>query len=282
METEKFALIARGGQADIYDMQDGKVVRVPRREMDYARIRYEYDVYKGLEWTHLRVPKVYALLEADGRPSIVMDYLPGKTMIALLQENPLLLPFYGRRLAELHVEVLSVRDTRGLCGASERSVSCIGKASLPEDLKLFARDVLGRTENGCGLCHGDFHPGNILMSPGKEFIIDWSSAYAGTPVSDIATTYLLMRVVPRVPGVSESGHFVQKLAAGLLSRIYLAQMRKRLQFDMADFSRWLLVRAAERMYYGLASERFALVRFIERYRKAFDSHRAEKSLYRLL
>lgn len=42
------------------------------------------------------------------------------------------------------------------------------------------------------LCHGDFHPGNILVSKDKKVIIDWSGVHTGNPVSDVAHTYLLM------------------------------------------------------------------------------------------
>jgi len=49
------------------------------------------------------------------------------------------------------------------------------------------------------LCHGDFHPGNIMGPPGQEVLIDWLDARQGDPAADVCRTYVLMRpVVPEL------------------------------------------------------------------------------------
>jgi Ser/Thr protein kinase RdoA (MazF antagonist) len=70
--------------------------------------------------------------------------------------------------------------------------------------------TLERLPGGNFLCHGDFHPGNILHREGVDYIIDRSGASSGDFVCDIARTYILLKVVPRVPGVSALAHAVQK------------------------------------------------------------------------
>jgi aminoglycoside phosphotransferase (APT) family kinase protein len=42
--------------------------------------------------------------------------------------------------------------------------------------------------DGHQLCHGDFWPGNILMSPHREVVIDWNRASYGNPLADLART----------------------------------------------------------------------------------------------
>ena len=51
------------------------------------------------------------------------------------------------------------------------------------------------------LCHGDFHPGNILKAGGRYYIIDWFGVYQGDILSDAAHTVMLLKNAPRVPGV---------------------------------------------------------------------------------
>ena len=42
------------------------------------------------------------------------------------------------------------------------------------------------------LCHGDFDPSNIIITPdGKPFIIDWSHATQGNASADVARSYLM-------------------------------------------------------------------------------------------
>ena len=52
------------------------------------------------------------------------------------------------------------------------------------------------------LCHGDLHPLNILRSPGRDTIIDWTHAQYDDPLYDLAFTWMAFTVIPvRCPGV---------------------------------------------------------------------------------
>ena len=45
------------------------------------------------------------------------------------------------------------------------------------------------------VCHGDFNPGNIIITPeGKAYLLDWSHATQGNGSADAARTYLLFRL----------------------------------------------------------------------------------------
>jgi thiamine kinase-like enzyme len=45
------------------------------------------------------------------------------------------------------------------------------------------------------LCHGDFNPGNIVITDKDEaYIIDWCHATQGNASADVAHTYLLFRL----------------------------------------------------------------------------------------
>jgi aminoglycoside phosphotransferase (APT) family kinase protein len=43
------------------------------------------------------------------------------------------------------------------------------------------------------LCHGDFHPSNIVGTPGHASIIDWPHAARGEPTVDVCQSWLLMQ-----------------------------------------------------------------------------------------
>lgn len=49
--------------------------------------------------------------------------------------------------------------------------------------------------DGDRLCHGDFHPHNILGPPGGETLIDWLDASRGNPAGDVCRSYVLLRPI---------------------------------------------------------------------------------------
>jgi CheY-like chemotaxis protein len=55
-------------------------------------------------------------------------------------------------------------------------------------------DELARlAATGDRLCHGDFHPGNVLGPPGRPVVVDCVDAVAGDPRADACRSYLLLR-----------------------------------------------------------------------------------------
>jgi len=82
--------------------------------------------------------------------------------------------------------------------------------------------MLDKLLNGSSLCHGDFHPGNILISNGHTMVIDFMNVCHGNFLYDVARTVFLVEYTP-VP--IETGdremllRFKKKLAD-----LYLIQM----------------------------------------------------------
>ena len=47
---------------------------------------------------------------------------------------------------------------------------------------------------GDRLCHGDFHPINVLGEVSRPVVIDWPDACRGDPAADLCRSYLLLRL----------------------------------------------------------------------------------------
>lgn len=50
------------------------------------------------------------------------------------------------------------------------------------------------------LCHGDFHPGNIMGTAANPYVIDWLDATSGPAQADVCRTYLL--ALHHIPGLA--------------------------------------------------------------------------------
>jgi aminoglycoside phosphotransferase (APT) family kinase protein len=47
---------------------------------------------------------------------------------------------------------------------------------------------------GDRLCHGDFHPINVLGEISRPVVIDWPDACRGDPAADVCRSYLLLKL----------------------------------------------------------------------------------------
>src|SRR5207253_2945540 len=82
-----------------------------------------------------------------------------------------------------------------LTSQRERIGTRIGEAArLSPDEKEAARRRLSELPDGETICHGDFHPGNILLSRNGPVVIDWTSGTRGHPLGDVAQTSLLFDI----------------------------------------------------------------------------------------
>src|SRR5262249_32610054 len=53
--------------------------------------------------------------------------------------------------------------------------------------------MLEALPDGDRLCHGDFHPANVLVGRNGPAVIDWTGATRGDPAADLARTRLLLQ-----------------------------------------------------------------------------------------
>jgi aminoglycoside phosphotransferase (APT) family kinase protein len=278
-------LLARGGQADIYELDSGRVLRVLRQsdERSAQMLQEERAVMALLRERGVGVPEVYGAGEAGGLPAFEMERISGPSMLELLARDPLGARGLARKLADLHAGFLIARAPEGLEALKERAQYLIGVATLlGEEDKAFARSLLDELPDGAALLHGDFHPGNILTRDGGYYIIDWFGATKGDPVSDAAHTYLLCADKPRVPGEGWAMHRLLKTFARSFGRMYLKDIRSNLGFGMDVFGKWLAVRSAERSVYGQPSERQGRAEFVGACRAARDKGVGSAAWHRLL
>jgi aminoglycoside phosphotransferase (APT) family kinase protein len=269
-DLNRMKLLARGGQADIYEMDEGRILRVLRGvdPKDTRMLMGERAIMDELRRRDVAVPEVYEYAEVDGRPALAMQRISGPSMLDNLLRHPLGMRKTTRELARLHCEFLACPALEGLMEIRERVDYLIGRSPLLDDGdRAFVRELLAELPAGGMLLHGDFHPGNILTEGGRSYIIDWFGASRGDPVSDVAHTYLLCAHKPRIPSESDFTYRYLKAAAVLLGRMYLREVRARLGFGMEEFGKWTAVRAAERTAYGQPSELRARVAYVKACRR---------------
>ncbi|MCD2349049.1 MULTISPECIES: phosphotransferase family protein [Clostridium] len=85
---------------------------------------------------------------------------------------------------------------------TDRLKSSISKVDLlSDDIKEKLYNYIDTLPDDNILCHGDFHPDNILITKDNAIIIDWMTAAKGNPLADVARTSVMLKF-GNVPGKS--------------------------------------------------------------------------------
>ena len=144
-----------------------------------------------IETTGLNVPKIKEVTMIDGQWAIVSEYIEGKTLAQLLEENPEKKQEYLEMFVDLQLEVLSKRCAL-LSKLKDKMKNKIAQTSLDETTKYDLCSRLDGTPRHVKLCHGDFNMTNIIITEeGEKYILDWSHVTQGNASADAARTYLL-------------------------------------------------------------------------------------------
>ncbi|MGN1059760.1 MAG: phosphotransferase family protein [Clostridia bacterium] len=144
-----------------------------------------------VEETGLNIPKIHEVLTIDGKWAIVSDYIKGKTLSQLMQENPDKKDEYLNLLVDLQMEV-HAKTCPLLNKLRDKMERKISMSDLDATTRYELHTRLHGMPKHTKVCHGDFNPSNIIITDeGKAFIIDWSHASQGNASADVARTYLL-------------------------------------------------------------------------------------------
>lgn len=144
-----------------------------------------------IEETGLNIPRIHEVTVIDGKWAIVSDYIKGKTLAALMQENPEKKDEYLNFFVDLQLEVHG-KTSPQLNKLKDKMHRKISQTDLNATVRYDLHTRLESMPKHNKVCHGDFCPENIIIAEdGKPYILDWSHATQGNASADAARTYLL-------------------------------------------------------------------------------------------
>ena len=182
-------------------------------------------------------------------------------MLETCRAKPWMLFRYAHLLAELHagMHACTVPELPSQRQRLEDRIR--GTDALSADMMSAVLTVLDEMSDGERLCHGDFHPDNILMTAHGPVIIDWMDATRGDPWSDVAQTSLLFRVAALLPGTP-----ARWLIESMRHWFHAAYLKRYFQLrpgDRQQLVAWQPVIAAARLGEDIAEERDRLVALVK-------------------
>ncbi len=200
-----------------------------------------------VEETGLNIPKVLEVCKVDGKWAIVTEYIKGKTLAKIMEEDPDNIDKYLEQFVDLQIQVQS-KTCRSLNKLKDKMSRKIGEAELDATTRYDLRTRLEAMPKHVKLCHGDFNPSNILITEdGTPYILDWAHATQGNASADAARTYLLFCL----SGDNET------------AKKYLDLFCKKSDTAKQYVQKWMPIVAASQSVKGNAHEREFLLSWVD-------------------
>lgn len=194
----------------------------------------------------LNTPKLYEVKMIEGKWAIVFDYIPGKTLAKLMEENPDKRNEYLELFVDLQLQVHSKKSPL-LKRLKDKMNYKITLTDLDATTRYELHTRLESMPKHNKVCHGDFNPSNIIITDdGVPFIIDWAHVTQGNASADVARTYLLFSL----SGDTE------------LAKDYLDLFCKKSDTAKQYVQKWLPIVAASQSVKGKPEEREFLLSWV--------------------
>ena len=244
---EKGVLIGKGMTAEVYEWEQDKIIKLYFKWFQEKWIKYEEEIGYAINRSGIPSPAVYGMVDEDERKGIIYQRITGISMLKLIESKPWKIMQYGCKMARLHKNIHDFHVDK-LPFQKERLEVYINESTqiLGERTEKIIKYLKSLPEGDC-VCHGDFHPDNILISSKEATVIDWFNAYSGNPLGDVARTFLIIRSPFMPKGTSNVLIKLSRIIKHLIYYAYIKEYIKIAKVDIKDIHAWILPMAAARL-----------------------------------
>ena len=228
--------------------RDGeKCIKVFNSDYSKADVLNEALNQARIEETGLNIPKILEVTMIDGKWAIVSEFIKGKTLNQLMQENPDKKDEYLEMFVDLQIKMHS-KTCPLLNKLKDKMNNKISISELDATTRYDLHTRLEGMPKHNKVCHGDFNPSNIIVAQdGTPYIIDWSHATQGNASADVARTYLLFWLGGDIDGAKK----------------YLDLFCKKSNTAKQYVQKWMPIVAASQSVKGNKKEREFLLSWVD-------------------
>ena len=198
-----------------------------------------------VEEAGFRVPKLVNVQKIDNKWAIVTEFIEGKTLTQIIEEDPASVDAHMERFVDLQLEMHGYSADK-LRNNTEKMHKYIDQSGLDATTRYELHTRLSSLPRHSKLCHGDYRPSNIIITPADEaYVIDWAHATSGNASADAARSYLL-------------GHFLGK---GGFAEQYLDLFCRKSDTARQYVQKWMPIVAAAQLIKNKPEEKEFLQRW---------------------
>ena len=231
------------------------VLRVFRKSHPAKQAIMESVIHNSLADQGFFVPYVYYTCLDDkylGNQFLIMDFLTGALLPTVFDQDTAIV--LGKTHAALHnADSSQLNEDLIAEGFGGRQYSVEGRLDhllkASEHLPWLKEIVFWLIENRPSecehptICHGDFHPYNLLAKDGVvTAILDWSSCRIGDPVMDVASTLVIFNAATK--------HTIPSFDSKIETQKYLDAYRAERDFSEQNLGYYQVLFCTLRLFIG--------------------------------
>jgi Ser/Thr protein kinase RdoA (MazF antagonist) len=214
--------LGEGVFADVHAWAPGQVVKLSKAGIPRRNIGHEARMTRAVFAAGLPAPEVFGEVTLEERFGIVLGRLDGPTLLQHCKSGGVTFEQAGAILASLAMsvhktppppEIPSLRDY------VHASLKHHGEM-LPDHIVSAIRARIDRLRSGDGLCHGDLHPGNVIMTAEGPRLVDWISTVRAPAAFDLAYIHVsLTELAPEIADNPERPRAINRAAQSEYARL---------------------------------------------------------------
>jgi aminoglycoside phosphotransferase (APT) family kinase protein len=242
--------IGQGREAEIFDCGDGRALKLLRAPGPNSGLTREIAALDAARSAGVPVPRTYEAVVIDGRSGLVMDRLDGPDLLTMIGRKPWLVFHSGRITGDLHARINATSAPVSLPTVRDAVTRGLARLSPSEPaLAEWVGGIFAKLPDGDALCHGDFHPGQVMRSGDRFAAFDWSAAKRGDPLFDYARTRVLLSMGEPPPGTALALRLLAKIGRGILLSSYARAYERHsaVRIDDGLVGQWEIVNLAARI-----------------------------------
>jgi len=222
MQGSRGEKIGEGVSADVHAWAPGQVVKLFKPGVARRTSWHEAHMTEAVFAAGAPAPQVFGVVILEGRFGLVLQHFDGPTLLQLTLSGAVTRGQAGAILASLCRAVHKtpappvVLPLRGWIDAVLRSAS----VRLPEPIAPGVLALIERLQPGDELCHGDLHPGNVIMTAEGPRLVDWTGTVRGPAALDLGFSHIVLaELAPEVADDPERPRAVNAAAQSEYARL---------------------------------------------------------------
>jgi len=175
--------------------RDGdKIFKVFSKDFDKSEVFHEAFINTRVENIDgINVPKILGIYNEDGQWVIEKEYVEGKTLERLMNENPAKMDEYIGKMVDLQMSVFTKKAPLLQKLKDKLTYQINGLNTIDSSTRYELLTRLESMPKHFKLVHGDFRPSNIIVKDdGTMYLVDWVHAAQGNASADVARTYTIL------------------------------------------------------------------------------------------
>ena len=186
--------IGEGASADVHAWAPGRVVKLFKPAVSRRLSWHEAHMTEAIFAAGAPAPQVFGVVILEGRLGIVLQHFDGPTLLQLARTGAMTRGQAGAVLASLCRAVHKTPPPPGVPTLRGWMDAWLGSAggTLPAPIAPGILALVERLQPADELCHGDLHPGNVIMTAEGPRLIDWTGTVRAPAAYDLGISHILL------------------------------------------------------------------------------------------